>query len=55
MFSDTHSIGRMQSIAKGENGLGRNTHHRQSVDHLRRCEASKYGVVSLSELGNFIG
>ena len=35
--------------------LERNTLHRQSVGHLRRQEAPKYGVVSFYGLGNFIG
>ena len=34
--------------------LERNTLHRQSVDHLRRREALKYGAVSFYGLGNFI-
>ena len=38
----------MQSISKGETGPGRNTLYRQSVGHLRRQEAPKYGVVSLN-------
>ena len=35
--------------------LERNTVRRQSVDHLRRQEALKYGVVSFYGLGNFTG
>ena len=35
--------------------LERNTLHRQSVGHLRRREAPKYGMVSFYGLGNFIG
>ena len=35
--------------------LERYTLHRQSVGHLRRREAPKYGVVSFYGLGNFIG
>ena len=35
--------------------LERYTFHRQSVGHLRRREAPKYGVVSFYGLGNFTG
>ena len=34
--------------------LERNTFHRQSVVHLRRREALKYGMVGFYGLGNFI-
>ena len=33
-------------LGKNQIYLERNTFHRQSVGHLRRQEASKYGVVS---------
>ena len=39
---DTHPIDRIQSISKGENSLGKNTLHRQSLGHLRRGEAKNY-------------
>ena len=55
LFKDTHSIDRMQSVSKGENGPGRNTFHRQSVGHLRRQEAPEHGVVSFYGLGDFMG
>ena len=35
--------------------LERHTFHRQSVDHLRRRETPKYGVVSFIGVSNFIG
>ena len=38
-----------------QSSQGRNTFHRQSMDHLRRQEALKYGVVSFYGVGNVIG
>ena len=35
--------------------LERNTLHRQSVGHLRKQEAPKYGMVNFYGLGKFIG
>ena len=35
--------------------LERNTLHRQSVGHLRKKEAPKYGMLSFYGLSNFIG
>ena len=45
---------RDEVIGKNQIYLERNTLHRQSVGHLGRQEALKYGVVSFYKLGNFI-
>ena len=48
MESFRHLMVSMRSISEDENGLGRNTLHRESVGHLRRREALKHGVISFS-------
>ena len=50
----TNSIDRLQAISKGKSGYSRNTLKGQSVDHLRRREALKYGGISFYGLANFI-
>ena len=54
IYLERYSIERMWSIAKGEHGPGRHI-IQQSVGHLGRQEAWKYGVVRFHGLGNLMG
>ena len=44
----------LQAISNGKSGYSRNILKGQSVDHLRRWEALKYGGISFYDLVNFI-
>ena len=46
---------RMQLVSEDDSLPGRNTLPRQSVDHFRRQEPPKYGLVSVYGLGNLMG
>ena len=56
IYLERYSIERMWSIEKArKKALGDTSSNKQSVGHLGRREAWKYGVVRFHGLGNFMG